>query len=72
MRLPGIGELTDMEDYWRLVYESCGHVQVLAREGLEGPERARRDVLRYYAECLLCRAAGRPVPDNLVLPPPDA
>jgi hypothetical protein len=57
---------------WHLVYDVCGHIQVLAREGLEDPEHARRDVLCYYAECLLCRATGRLASDNLVPSPPDA
>jgi hypothetical protein len=56
---------------WHLVYDAYGYIQVLARGGLADPERARRDVLRYYAECLLCRATGRLAPDNLVLPPPN-
>ena len=59
MRLPGIGELTQVEDYWRLVYDRCGHVQDLARPGLEDPARATAYVRREYAHCLLCQLAAQ-------------
>ena len=61
MRLPGIGALTAVEDYWRLVYDRCGHVQDMGRHGLEDPVRAAAYVRRNYVHCLLCQldAAGR-------------
>ncbi len=61
MRVQGVGELTDAGSYWRLVYDDCGHVQALAREGLDDPEGAVFFVRRHYAKCLTCTLADRPV-----------
>ncbi len=55
MRLEQIGTLTLHPHYWLLVYDRCGHEQVLARWGLEEFHQVTRDVRRYYAECLTCR-----------------
>jgi hypothetical protein len=59
VRVPGIGELVDSTDCWRLKYEGCGHVQFLVQLGLEDPEVAEAYVRRHFKECLLCRAARR-------------
>jgi hypothetical protein len=54
--LDGIGELTDIDTCWRLVYAACGHIQYLARVGLEDPQRAEASVRRYLHPCLACKA----------------
>jgi len=54
--LEGIGELTDIDACWRLVYDACGHIQYLARVGLEDPQRAEASVRRYLVSCLVCKA----------------
>lgn len=59
MRVEGIGELTDMGTHWLLVYGACGHRQAFARQGLEDPDLARREVLRHYGRCLICGMRGR-------------
>jgi hypothetical protein len=59
MQLEGIGELIDRGTHWHLIYDQCRHYQQLAREGIEEPEQAARDILRYFAECLTCRLAAR-------------
>jgi hypothetical protein len=59
MRLEGIGTLTPNIDDWHLIYDRCGHGQMLAREGLEDLRRAARDIRRYYAQCLSCRLTAR-------------
>jgi hypothetical protein len=40
MRVTDIGELTDLDTYWRLAYADCSHVQAFAREGLDDPAAA--------------------------------
>ena len=57
--MEGIGTLTTRLDCWYLVYERCGHVQILAREGLEDPRRAAHEVHREYEQCLSCRLRTR-------------
>jgi hypothetical protein len=52
-----IGELRDLGTIWRLRYTTCGHVQEIAREGLEEPAQAEREVRRHFARCLTCRVA---------------
>jgi hypothetical protein len=54
MDLPGIGELTELDDCWRLVYEVCVHSQALARCGIEEPRDAERYIRDAFAQCLLC------------------
>jgi hypothetical protein len=53
MRVDGVGELTD-HGYWRLVYDSCGHVQEFARQGIESLEQAEVYTRRKFARCLMC------------------
>jgi hypothetical protein len=52
--VPGIGELVALGPAWQLTYRGCGHVQRLARVGLEELGRAVRDIRRHYVRCLLC------------------
>ena len=59
MQLEGIGKLVDRGTHWHLIYDQCRHDQQLARAGIEAPEQAARDILRYFAECLTCRLAAR-------------
>src|SRR5690349_15508273 len=59
MELPGIGELTEIHDCWRLTYDSCGHVQELARVGLEEIARLEAYIRREFAECLSCQLEAR-------------
>lgn len=59
MRVQGVGELTDHDTYWHLIYDDCGHVQVFAREGLDEPEGAAFFVRRHYIECLTCVLTNR-------------
>ena len=55
MRVPGIGVLTNVGDYWRLVYDGCGHGQEFPQVDLEQPQQAVQHIRRHYAECLTCR-----------------
>ena len=55
MEVEGIGELFDEGAHWRLQYYECGHVQDLARVGLEDSEPAKQYVALNYASCLDCR-----------------
>jgi hypothetical protein len=65
MRMQGVGELTDHDTHWYLAYDDCSHGQVVARVGLEEPERAARFVRRYFAQCLTCRLeSARPPGDS--------
>jgi hypothetical protein len=59
MRVVGIGALTNMGEYWRLLYDQCGHRQDFPRLGLEHPEDAIREVDRRYAKCLTCKYETR-------------
>jgi hypothetical protein len=59
MRLPGIGTLILDQDCWQLVYDSCRHTQLVAREGLKHHEDAARDIRRHYAHCLSCRVEAQ-------------
>ena len=59
MQLPGIGQLTEHGDYWRLVYDQCGHSQELARLGIEDPLHADAYIRGGIAYCLSCQAAAR-------------
>ncbi len=59
MRVQGVGELTDHDTYWHLIYDDCGHVQVFAREGLDEPEGAAFFVRRHYGECLTCALTNK-------------
>ena len=59
MHLAHIGELLAVDDCWRLVYDGCGHVQVLARVGLEEPRRAETYVRGDFAYCLSCQLKTR-------------
>jgi hypothetical protein len=59
MQLEGIGELSDHGTHWHLVYDFCRHYQLFARDGLEDPQRAIREVQRYFADCLTCRLLAR-------------
>ena len=55
MNIESIGTLTDTSGYWRLVYDSCGHDQVMARCGLEDLDDAAVAVRRHFPKCLICR-----------------
>ncbi|MDQ3811647.1 MAG: hypothetical protein M3336_15305 [Chloroflexota bacterium] len=55
MHVTEIGELTDRQTHWQLVYDQCGHDLEFARLGLDDPEQAVREVRRHYADCLTCR-----------------
>ena len=69
MQVESVGELIDLKTCWHLVYDRCGHVQVLARlGGLEDAGRVRAYVRRYYARCLICEVEQRHKPK--LLPPP--
>jgi len=54
-RVVGVGEVVDMQVYWQLTYERCGHrLDIVRYVDLEG------EVRRLHATCLGCkRAAGR-------------
>ena len=69
MRLPGIGMLTLDQDCWHVLYDGCGHRQLLAREGLKTHERAASNVRRYYAKCLSCLLAKRMLRSALAVRP---
>ena len=55
MRLEGIGTLTPRAGCWHLIYDRCGHVQILASEGREDLRGAVHEVHRDYDQCLSCR-----------------
>jgi hypothetical protein len=57
MHVDGIGELLELGAVWRLRYSACGHVQEIAREGLEEPAQAEHDMRRHFAQCLSCQLA---------------
>lgn len=65
MQVEAFGDLIDFKTHWQLVYKQCGHLQVLARLGLEDAERAQAYVRRNYARCLTCELM-RPASDRRV------
>ena len=57
--LKDIGTLTRRAKYWRLRYQSCGHVQEFPRDRvLRDVRSAEQEVQRHYAQCLTCKAAN--------------
>ena len=59
MDISGVGELTELDEWWRLVYHGCGHVQEVAKFGLETEPLIEDYVRRNYAWCLICSLEHR-------------
>jgi hypothetical protein len=55
MYVDSLGELTEYDRYWRLVYDGCGHIQDVASLGLEEPALAAGYIRRNFPRCLECQ-----------------
>ena len=59
MNVSGVGEVTELDECWQLVYQGCGHTQDVAKMGLETGPLIEDYVRRNYAWCLTCSLKRR-------------
>jgi hypothetical protein len=57
VRVEGIGQVVQRDEWWRLVYDGCGHQQwVFSRNGYRSLDEAdvEAEVRQHYAMCSQC------------------
>jgi hypothetical protein len=63
----GIGQALPWGDWWKLIYDDCGHQEQFPRTGhrLSKPAEVEAEVRRHYPMCICCAwAAARSQPHD--------
>lgn len=65
MHIEGIGELLPWAEFWKLIYDDCGHEQMFPRTQWnygQDQDQVETEVRKYYAAC---DQRARPCPRRL-------